>query len=175
MRGKILLVSKVLDSITKKMNGISCILLAVITLFILVEIIARRFFNYGFHFILEVNTYMLAAAWFLSAAYTLRTDGHIRVNILTGIVKSDLAIRILDIVATVIGLLICIVFFQAVFQIFWDSYTLKRVSYSALRAPLYIPQFFIMFGMGVMLLQMIMRLVLLIINEPPDIDLKSKK
>ncbi len=175
MKDKILLVSRVLDSISKKMNGISCVLLAVITLFILAEIVARRFFSYGFHFVLEVNTYMLAAAWFLSASYTLRTDGHIRVNILTGVVKSDLAVRILDIIATVIGIMICIVFFQAVFQFFWDSYTLKRVSYSALRAPLYIPQFFIMFGMGFMLLQMVMRLVLLIINEPPDIDLKSKK
>ena len=175
MREAILRVSGVVDGISKKLNGISCVILSVITVLIIVEIISRKFFNHGFMFVLEINTYMMASAWFLSASYTLRTDGHIRVNLLTGVIKSDLGARILDIIATIIGLLISLAFFLALFQLFWGSYTMNKVSFSALRAPLYIPQFIIMFGMGFMLLQMVMRLLLLIVNEKPDIDLKAKK
>ncbi len=175
MKEKVIALSKTLDNITYKLNGLSCIFITIITIFVLAEIVARTFFNYGFLFVLEVNTYLLAMSWFLSAAYTLRTGGHIRVNVLTGIIKSDRAVRFLDIFATIIGIFITVVFFRAVLWLASESYFLGKTSFSALRAPLYIPQIFITIGMGFMLLQMIMRLLLLFFNEKPDIDLKSKK
>ena len=175
LKEKVIVVSKILDNITFKLNGLSCIFIAVITIFILAEIIARRFFNYGFLFVLEVSTYLLAASWFLSAAYALRTDGHIRVNVLTSIIKSEHAARLLDIFATILGIIISLIFFRAVFWLFSESYLLGKTSFSALRAPLYVPQLFVAIGMLFMLLQMIMRLLLLLFNEKPDIDLKGKK
>lgn len=175
MKEKVIAWSKTLDNITYKLNGLSCIFITIITISVLAEIVARTFFNYGFLFVLEVNTYLLAMSWFLSAAYTLRTGGHIRVNVLTGIIKSDRAVRFLDIFATIIGIIIALVFFRAVLWLVSESYFLGKTSFSALRAPLYIPQIFITVGMGFMLLQMIMRLLLLFFNEKPDIDLKSKK
>lgn len=175
MKEKVITLSKFLDNITFKLNGLSCICIVIITIFVLAEIIARKFFNYGFLFVLEVSTYLLATSWFLSAAYTLRTNGHIRVNVLTGIIKSKRAARMLDIVATVIGIMITFLFFRAVLMLVSDSYFMQKTSFSALRAPLYIPQTFITIGMFFMLLQMIIRLLLLLFNEKPDIDLKSKK
>jgi TRAP-type C4-dicarboxylate transport system permease small subunit len=174
MKEKVIALAKILDNITFKLNGLSSICIGIITIFILAEIIARKFFNYGFLFVLEVSSYLLATSWFLSAAYTLRTDGHVRVNVLTSVLKTNRAARILDILATILGIVLCLIFFRAVFILATDSYFFHKTSFSPLRAPLYIPQTFIAIGMFFMLIQMIMRLMLLIINEKPDIDLKSK-
>ena len=172
MKEKVITLAKIIDNITLKLNGLSSIFIAIITIFILAEIIARKFFNYGFLFVLEVTTYMLAASWFLSAAYTLRTDGHVRVNVFTNLLN-DRAARILDIFATILGIVLCLIFFRAVLILTSDSYFFHKTSFSPLRAPLYIPQAFVAIGMFFMLIQMIMRLVLLLINEKPDIDLKE--
>ena len=174
MREKIIGLSKIIDSITLKLNGLSSIFIATITIFILAEIIARKFFNFGFLFVLEVSSYLLAASWFLSAAYTLRTDGHVRVNVFTNVLNERTS-RTLDILATIIGIILCFVLFRAVYILATDSFFYNKTSFSPLRAPLYIPQAFIAIGMFFMLLQMVMRLLLLLIGEKPDIDLKAKK
>lgn len=174
MRSIIINISKILDKITLKLNELSSLFIAIITVMILTEIIARKFFDYGFMFVLEVSTYLLAASWFLSAAYTLRTNGHVRVNIFINILN-DRASRILDIIATTIGIVLSLIFFKALYILASDSFFFHKTSFSPLRAPLYIPQVFIAFGMLLMLLQMIMRLLLLFIDEKPDIDLKNEQ
>jgi len=174
MKEKIIALAKILDNITIKLNGLSCIFIAIITVFIITEIIARKFFNFNFSFVLEVSAYLLAASWFLSAAYTLRTDGHVRVNIFATILNKR-ASRILDIFASVLGIVLCFVLFRAVYILVSDSFFFHKTSFSPLRAPLYIPQVFIAVGMFFMSLQMIMRLFLLLINEQPNIDLKEKE
>ena len=174
MKEKVIALAKILDNITFKLNGLSGICIIIITIFILAEIIARKFFNYGFLFVLEVSSYLLATSWFLSAAYTLRTDGHIRINVLTSVLKTDRAIRFVDIFATVLGIVISLIFFRAVLILASDSYFFNKTSFSPLRAPLYIPQTFIAIGMFFMLIQMIVRLMLLLVNEKPDINLKNK-
>ena len=174
MKEKIIVVAKFLDNITCKLNGLSSIFIGIITIFILAEIIARKFFSFGFLFVLEVSVYLLAASWFLSAAYTLRTDGHVRVNVFANII-SGRAARILDIIGSILGIISCFVLFRAIFILTSDSFFFHKTSFSPLRAPLYVPQTFIAVGMFFMLLQMIMRLLLLLINEKPDIDLKEKK
>lgn len=174
MKEKVIALAKILDNITFKLNGLSGICICIITIFILAEIIARKFFNYGFLFVLEVSSYLLATSWFLSAAYTLRTDGHIRINVLTSVLKTDRATRFVDIFATVLGIVISLIFFRAVLILTSDSYFFNKTSFSPLRAPLYIPQTFIAIGMFFMLIQMIVRLMLLLINEKPDINLKNK-
>jgi len=173
MRNIIITMSKILDKITVKLNELSSVFIAIITVFIITEIIARKFFDYGFLFVLEVSTYLLAASWFLSAAYTLRTDGHVRVNVFINILN-DRVSRILDIIATMIGIVLSLILFRAVYILASDSFFFHKTSFSPLRAPLYIPQVFVAFGMFLMLLQMIMRLLLLLINEKPDVDLKNK-
>jgi len=174
VKEKVIALAKILDNITFKLNGLSGICIVIITIFILLEIIARKFFNYGFLFVLEVSSYLLATSWFLSAAYTLRTDGHIRINVLTSVLKTDRAVRFVDIFATVLGIVISLIFFRAVLILASDSYFFNKTSFSPLRAPLYIPQTFIAIGMFFMLIQMIVRLMLLLINEKPDINLKNK-
>jgi TRAP-type C4-dicarboxylate transport system permease small subunit len=174
VKDKVIILAKILDNITFKLNGLSGICICIITIFILAEIIARKFFNYGFLFVLEVSSYLLATSWFLSAAYTLRTDGHIRINVLTSVLKTDRAARFVDIFATVLGIVISLIFFRAVLILTSDSYFFNKTSFSPLRAPLYIPQTFIAIGMFFMLIQMIVRLMLLLINEKPDINLKNK-
>jgi TRAP-type C4-dicarboxylate transport system permease small subunit len=104
----------------------------------------------------------------------LRTDGHIRINVLTSVLKTDRAARFVDIFATVLGIVISLIFFRAVLILASDSYFFNKTSFSPLRAPLYIPQTFIAIGMFFMLIQMIVRLMLLLINEKPDINLKNK-
>lgn len=174
MKDKIVAFSKFLDKITFKLNELSGLLIAAIVVFILIEIVTRKVFNCSFYFVLEVTTYMLATSWFLAAPFTLRTDGHIRIDIISTIIKGKHFFRYVDIIANIIGIIICYFVFLAVFRLSSDSFFLRKTSFSPLRAPLYISQLFIAIGTLLMLIQMITRLLLLV-NEKPDIDMKSLK
>lgn len=175
MKEKVIAFAKMIDNISFKLNGLSSICIIIITILILAEIIARKFFNYGFLFVLEITTYLLAISWFFSAAYTLRTGGHIRVDILTSIIKSDRVLRFLEIFATILGIILSLIFFRALLILASDSYFFNKTSFSPLRTPLYIPQTFLVIGMFFMLIQMIMRLILLLINEKTELSVKDFK
>ncbi len=102
MKERIITLTKVLDFINNKLNEISGICISIITVLVLAEIIARRFFNYGILFVLETNSYLLAISWFLSAPFTLRTDGHIRINILAAFIKNETINKYIDIFANLV-------------------------------------------------------------------------
>lgn len=174
MKERIITLTKVLDFINNKLNEISGICISIITVLVLAEIIARRFFNYGILFVLETNSYLLAISWFLSAPFTLRTDGHIRINILAAFIKNETINKYIDIFANLVGIVISYFFFIASFVLTKDSYLLKKTSHTALRAPLYIPQTFITIGLFFLLVQMIVRMLLVLVNEAPEIELKLK-
>lgn len=161
----IISLSEIINEITTKLNGVSSICISVITILTLLDIFARKFFNYSFMFVLEINTYLIAASWFLSSAYTLHTEGHIRITLLTSIIKSDKVKCMVDIFATIIGIIVSYIIFYSVLMLTVNSYILKKTSYTVLRVPLYIPQSILLIGALFLLIQLIIRLILLICNE----------
>ncbi|MCC8193681.1 MAG: TRAP transporter small permease, partial [Deltaproteobacteria bacterium] len=128
--------------------------------------------NYSIKLVWETGSYLLAASWFLAAGFTLRTSGHVRISILTAKLPPALA-RPMDILATAGGLVICTVVWLAIMQLFIDSVTFNKTSFTPMQTPLWIPQSFVVIGATLLLLTMVARLGLLLLKEEPDLPFAS--
>lgn len=168
MKSKINVISEIVDKVSFILHGAGAFCLVLITIMIGAEIASRNFFDYSFSIVWEGGSYLLGASWFLSAAYTLRTDGHIRIQLFNRFLGSK-GNRIVDIAASIIGIAICAVFFSALLQLTINSFTAHKTSFTPMQTPLFIPQAVFALGMLGMLVQMIMRLFLLLCHMAPDL------
>lgn len=168
MKEKVLAVAFQLDRITKGLHVVAAVCMIGMGLLTLSEITARSLFDRSLPFVWEAGSYLLGASWFLAAPYTLRTDGHVRVSL----VNQQLGEKgsyILDILASMAGVVITIVLFASLLQLTVDSIKFERISFTPMQTPLFIPQAVLTLGMLFMALQMIMRLILLLTGNKPDI------
>ncbi len=63
-------------------EGLIAFLLAVMTIIVFVQVVARYVFNYSFVWALELVTYLFAALIFLGMAYGVRVGAHIGIDLL---------------------------------------------------------------------------------------------
>lgn len=109
-----------------------------IAVLILLQIILRMF---GVNFIggVELATYAMITASFIALPYTLRTQGHIRVqlgiNLLPGRARC-----LAELGCHLIALIFVAIFFYYCFEMTRDSYARTARSQGMLAAPIWIPQ-----------------------------------
>ena len=127
-----------MDKIYKAGAGLAAIFMILIALLTLVQIVGRglglRVPDAG-----ELAGYCMAASLFLALAYTFRTGGHIRVNLLlhhVGPKSRDLLERWCMICAVIIGGM----FAAFSVKLVYDSYIFNDVSTGMMPVPLWIPQ-----------------------------------
>ena len=129
-----------------------CILL--IFALILVEIFVRALTGSSTFITEEYSGYLLSWFAFLGMAYTLKSDGHIRVNILLsklGTTKKTL----LEVFACLVGcagFLFLTVYLAA---LFYDSLAMGVKSMHVSQTPLFIPQCIPVLGSAIMVLQFV--------------------
>lgn len=162
----------VLDSILAFANRISALCIFGMAALVLAEIFARSALDYSIKLVWETGSYLLAASWFLAAGFTLRTGGHVRISILTNKLPAAAA-RIVDIIATMGGTIICSIVWAAILQLFIDSIKFNKASFTPMQTPLWIPQSFVVIGATLLLLTMIVRLCLLLLKKEPDLPFAS--
>jgi C4-dicarboxylate transporter DctQ subunit len=111
MEGVIMLdqLSKGLDYIENVFAFIGAILLAFATITVVMEVVTRYFFNYSFMWVNEISEYILLYIPFLGAAWLLRSNGHITVDIIEELLSRRLR-YISDIFIALVGIFICIIF-----------------------------------------------------------------
>ena len=174
MGKKVLILSRIVDNLSIKLHKMGGFCLVIIAVLIGAEIIGRNLFGYSFSIVWEGGAYFLGASWFLSAAYTLRTGGHIRITLFSQILGEKRS-WLLDLFASAMGVVICSIFFTALLQMTISSLSLHKTSFTPMQTPLFIPQAIFTLGMFMMLLQMIMRLILLLFKETPDISFEKSE
>ena len=125
---------------------------------IVFDVIMRHVFNAPTIWADEVSCYLLVGITFLGAAYTLKIDGHIRVEAI--ITRFGPGIRrYLEIVLDVFSLIFLAIFAWQACKLVADSYSSARITPTLLRTPLYIPQIVFALGLVWFSLQMLVRIL----------------
>ncbi|HMB09287.1 MAG TPA: TRAP transporter small permease [Saliniramus sp.] len=150
---------------------IAALFMAAIAFLMLSEIFARFLFNHSLGVTWELATYAMAAVISLAAADTLRNAGHVRVALLLETLPKRLA-RLIDILATILALLIIGFLLMAFADFVWNMFQRGTRSFEPSRIMLWIPQSFALFGIVMLFLQLLARLVRLTVMG--DADLPSE-
>lgn len=148
------------------LSGFAILLIGVAQIF---EIICRNIFDSSLAFVWETAGYFHLGAVFLGASFALRTGGHIRVTIL----KNHFP-RAFEGVATSVGLCLSVFLSYSLVQLFIGYASSGRTSGTVNDIPLMYPAAFIAFGSLLLTLQLLLRLVQFIRNEPVEISWSSE-
>ena len=148
--------------------GIVAVLLVVgIVVLIIAEVICRTVFNISLSFAWEYSSYFLGTAIFLGAAFTLRTGGQVRVAFLITSRNPHVA-RISEFLATIFGVGITCYLAYSLVLFAWRTFVAGSTSFTVVAVPLVYPTSGLAIGATLLALQMIVRLIRLLIDDPPD-------
>jgi len=97
-----------IDLIIDFMSLIGRFLLVAITILVFVDIVTLKLFDYSLSWIFEVNEYSLLFITFLGAAFVLRRDEHIKLDLVLNLLSNKQR-RIVEIVNSFIGMIISLI------------------------------------------------------------------
>jgi TRAP-type mannitol/chloroaromatic compound transport system permease small subunit len=115
----------------------------------------------------DFTGFLLAAASFLSLAYTLRQGAHIRVVLVT----SRLPKRLYGVVegwCICFALLVCLYFTWYTAQLTVESYTYNDLSSGMIAVPIWIPQLFMLLGLAILCIALADELVTVLRGKIPS-------
>ncbi|MBT3358134.1 MAG: TRAP transporter small permease [Rhodospirillales bacterium] len=147
-------------------GGISLFLMSVL---MLTEVVCRNFLNFSLVFSWEYSSYLMATAYFFTAAYTLLVRGHVRVGLLAEALPEK-ARHPLEVVATAFGLFICVYVATAMVNFSYQSFERGARTFLPSETLLWPPQAIIAIGAVLLSLQILARLVRLLIGDEPDAE-----
>ncbi|MCU1340298.1 MAG: C4-dicarboxylate transporter permease [Bryobacterales bacterium] len=114
----------------------------------------------------EYSSYLMAVTFAFGAALTLRAGGHIRVRLLLSNASPRLEL-LLECISAAVGLAFATFFSIAMAHFAYRSFVIDERSLAS-STPLWIPQAFVAFGVVLLALQLLARLVQLCIGEPVE-------
>lgn len=127
----LLLLSRVIDAISRKLGQLSDYLVLFCALISAGNAIVRYFFSYSSNAWLEIQWYMFAGIVLLGASYTLKLNEHVRVDLVYGWV-SDRTRLWIDIIGIIFFLLpVTLYFAVACWPFFYSSFVGGEISPNA--------------------------------------------
>lgn len=148
-------------------GALAAILLPAIAILMLLEIFMRSFVGVSLSFSWEYSAYSMATVFFLGAAYTLRAGGHVRVTLLYELLPGSVG-RILEFIASLLGLIIAAYAAVAVSKLALMSMKLGTTSFTPTRTLLFVPQSLVAIGLILLTAQFVARLLRLAARVPLD-------
>jgi TRAP-type C4-dicarboxylate transport system permease small subunit len=128
----------VLEALSDAAGAVAAGATLLLTVMVTSGVAARRVFNAPFLFVEEVSGYVVLAIVFLGLAYTLRTGGHIRVDVvqdrLRGRARTALHVASLLIALVWSGFVVA-----GTWRLVSEYYTQNVLSFAYLQTPLWIP------------------------------------
>lgn len=106
---------------------------------------------------MEISTYLIIAAGFFGMAYTLRTRGHIHVDVLTSRLSKNTQ-HWLDVITTFFEIPLLYICMTESMDYVTMSYEMNKLSPTLLKVPLFIPQCFMVIGFTLLFLELIRQL-----------------
>lgn len=134
-----------LDRIITGAGFLGGLLIVLTALCVSYEVVRRYFFNSPTTWVLEISIYVILASNFLSFAYVLRENAHVKVDFLTNHLAPRTAL-ILEVFTSLLSLLYCGVMAYEGGILTRDSLMRWEVSPTILNVPIFIPQIFIPLG-----------------------------
>lgn len=114
-------IKSVFDAAVNALAFFGALLIVFIMVTVTTDVVMRYFLNRPIFWVAEVAEYALLFITFTGTAWVLKHDRHVKIDILTGMLKEENA-RVLEIVVSILGILICAVltYFGAV--VAWDHF-----------------------------------------------------
>jgi TRAP-type C4-dicarboxylate transport system permease small subunit len=156
------------DGLCDLAGGLAAAMLALLFILGLVELALRSAVGISLSFAVEYSGYLLILSLFLGSGWTLRQGGHIRVSLVSERLAPGPR-RLLDILATVIGLGVAVFISFALLRFGWGTWTRGTVSYFSSATPLGYPQLALAAGPTILALAFTARLIRLLRREPADL------
>ena len=152
-----------LDKLSRLDGWLGALCLASLTALMLAEVIVRATSNFipalpaSIPVAWEWSSYLMAATFTFGAAMTLRAGGHIRVSLLLANAPRTLR-RLLEIASAAVSLVFMAFLAYAMVKFTYASYATGQTSISS-DTPLWIPQAAVTFGMLLLALQFLARVI----------------
>jgi TRAP-type C4-dicarboxylate transport system permease small subunit len=138
-----------LDRVVRGVAWLSGAIFLLTSFYITADVISRRFFGISSEATDEIGGYALAIGGMWALAYTLRTGGHVRIDVLLMHLPERLR-HLLDYGALLlIGLFSSVVAFYS-WRLSIDSFSIGATATSSLRTPLAVPQGLMALGFTIM-------------------------
>lgn len=149
----------VMTKIGRWLSWLSAALIVYMLVHISIEIVLRAFFDTSTFVLEEFVGYALGAMVFMALAATHTEDRLIRVKLLRDAVSKRTQ-AVADLVANIAAMCAGILLFGALFNIFSRNWRFGITSASFAETPLWIPQMFIIAGLGFYLLRLLVNILL---------------
>jgi C4-dicarboxylate transporter DctQ subunit len=147
-----------LDSIIYWGGIAAGVLIILTTGMIFYEVVSRYLFNAPTIWATELTIYAIIGSCFIGAAYALREDAHIKVDLLLHNVSGPVR-KIMLVISSVLGLLFSLVFAWYGWEHVKQSMELGFTSASLLRVPMYIPEMLLPIGGTLLCFAFLLQLV----------------
>jgi len=161
---------ELLDRLSRLDGWLGAVCLASLTGLMLAEVFVRAVSNFipavpaSIPVAWEWSSYLMAATFTFGAAMTLRAGGHIRVSLLLANAPPALR-RLLDVAAATVALAFMAFLAYAMVKFTYASYSKGQTSISS-DTPLWIPQAVVTFGMVLLALQFLARVIQALLGLP---------
>lgn len=129
-----------------------------LTVMVAAGVAARRVFNAPFLFVEEVSGYAVLAIVFLGLAYTMKTGGHVRVEVVMERVRGRARTTLEGACLLLAAAFAVVLLAAAVYQV-REFYTQRVLSFAYLQTPLWIPGSLMVVGGVLLVLQCLARLL----------------
>lgn len=144
------------DSALNVLYLLASFILALLTLTIITEIFMRTFWGNQITGTVEITGYVLVYITFLGAAWLLRDDGHVKMDLILSILKPEIQV-ILNIITSILGAIVCFIITWYGAKATWYSYQTNYMAVSELEVPIFIIIFIIPVGSFLLFIQFLRR------------------
>jgi TRAP-type C4-dicarboxylate transport system permease small subunit len=156
---------KILDNLYQTAGVTAGVCLMLMALLILAQIVGR-WFGVVIPSTEDFSGFLLAAASFLALAFTLRSGGHIRVNLMISHLHGRVRSFIEGMVLLLALLLVGYAAWSSVLLVI-ESYQFEELSQGYIPVPLWIPQAPMALGLVILSIALLDELILLLRGEQP--------
>jgi TRAP-type mannitol/chloroaromatic compound transport system permease small subunit len=142
--------------------GLALAGISLLIMFLLITIeVGFRVFGMSTRFADQVSGYLLVSLVFMGQGYTLKSEGHIRIDIIYSRLPERVR-HILDILLCFISMVSLTYFCWCAWMVTWSSYTAGTTSAQPIDLPLYPTQLLMTIGLALFSLMFVPRIVNLV-------------
>ena len=135
---------------------LAAVLLVFSTLSVGAGIFSRYFLNHPISWVTEISEYILLYITFLVAAWVLKQEGHVKMDIVLNLLNKKVQ-SVLNIITSICCGVSCIILTWFGIRVSWELYVSKTFTYTVLELPKYIIASVIFFGSFLLFIQFVRR------------------
>lgn len=147
-----------LRAFNRWMAILSALLIVTATVALMYEVLTRYYFLIANDWMIEFCIYLLIAATFLAAAYTQAERGHVGIEVLDEVMSAKWN-RYRLLLGDFLSLIVVFFIARNAWHYAWNAYQQGWTTSSTWAPALWIPFFFMAFGLSTMGLQMVMQII----------------